>query len=222
MELIVFFFSFWGMELKTKLEKQDRFSWSEGQVTKNWSGYYNLKNKNSVFVTTTTSGLIHTWICIACYYLLLCKHANIYGHHHEFMNCFLGFLEIKKVDILWNDLSKGSNSYNGSSGELYLRVTMSCDSGSGTFWGTLINLCHKIMPMIDWTRSHPDNIHHFCSAYGIDAGWQYFLHVWFNKFPSFVIGSNWNIWQCVFNVLAMVLRVEFGICNIWYWQVNPS
>ncbi|XP_012574546.1 DNA-directed RNA polymerase IV subunit 1 isoform X2 [Cicer arietinum] len=87
-----------------------------------------------------------------------------------------GIFEIKKVDILWKDLSKGSKSYNGSSGELYLRVTMSSDSDRGTFWGALINHCHRIMPMIDWARSHPDNIHHFCSAFGIDAGWQHFLH----------------------------------------------
>ncbi|KAJ1416079.1 RNA polymerase, alpha subunit [Sesbania bispinosa] len=87
-----------------------------------------------------------------------------------------GFVEIKKIDILWNNLSKASNSYKGSSGELYLRVTISSDSDSRRFWGVLINHCHKIMPMIDWTRSHPDNIHHFCSVYGIDAGWQYFLN----------------------------------------------
>ncbi|CAK8539379.1 unnamed protein product [Lathyrus sativus] len=86
-----------------------------------------------------------------------------------------GFLEIKKVDILWKDLPKVSKSY-GSSGELYLRVTMSTDNDSGAFWGSLINHCHRIMPLIDWTRSHPDNIHHFCSAFGIDAAWQQYLH----------------------------------------------
>ncbi|KAK7252639.1 hypothetical protein RIF29_36728 [Crotalaria pallida] len=87
-----------------------------------------------------------------------------------------GFLEITKVDILWSNLSKVSNYRNGSFGELYLKVTISSDSDSGRFWGELINHCHKIMHMIDWTRSHPDNIHHFCSAYGINTGWQYFLH----------------------------------------------
>lgn len=90
---------------------------------------------------------------------------------------------------------------------------MSSDGDSGRFWGVLINHCHRIMPMIDWTRSHPDNIHHFCSAYGIDAGRQYFLHVWFDKFPSFLLGSNWNFWKCVFNVLA------YGFtCRIWHLQ----
>ncbi|KAK7317076.1 hypothetical protein RJT34_01003 [Clitoria ternatea] len=87
-----------------------------------------------------------------------------------------GFSEIKKVDILWNYLPKVTNSYNGPSGELYLRVTMSCDSDSGRFWGVLINHCQKIMQIIDWTRSHPDNINHFSTAFGIDAGWQYFLN----------------------------------------------
>lgn len=109
--------------------------------------------------------------------LVMVKYAHIYSHHHEFLKCSLGFLEITKVDILWSNLLKVSNSRNGSSGELYLRVTMSTDSDSGRFWGVLINHCHKIMPMIDWTRSHPDNIHHFCSAYGVNAGWQYFLNV---------------------------------------------
>ncbi|XP_027361635.1 DNA-directed RNA polymerase IV subunit 1 [Abrus precatorius] len=87
-----------------------------------------------------------------------------------------GFLEIKKVDIQWNNLSKGTHSYNGSSGELYLRVTMSSDGSRGRFWGVLISHCLKIMHLIDWTRSRPDNINHFSSAYGIDAGWQCFLN----------------------------------------------
>jgi DNA-directed RNA polymerase-4 subunit 1 len=104
------------------------------------------------------------------------KYADIY-YYHEIPKCPLGFSEIKKVDILWKDRSKVLNSVNASSGELYLRVTMASDNDSGTFWGSLINHCHRIMPLIDWTRSHPDNIHHFCSAFGIDAGWQHYLHV---------------------------------------------
>ncbi|KAK7251246.1 hypothetical protein RIF29_34276 [Crotalaria pallida] len=87
-----------------------------------------------------------------------------------------GFMEIKKVDILWNSQRKVSKSNNGSSGELYLRVTMSGDSGSGRLWGVLLNHCLQIMDMIDWTRSHPDSIHHSCSVYGIDAGRKYFLN----------------------------------------------
>ncbi|MED6198738.1 hypothetical protein PIB30_069412 [Stylosanthes scabra] len=86
-----------------------------------------------------------------------------------------GFPETTKVDILWNSLPKSSKSRVGYSGELYLRVTMSGDNSNGKFWGVLMNHCLRIMHMIDWTRSLPDNIHHFCSAYGIDAGWKYFL-----------------------------------------------
>ncbi|KAG4987526.1 hypothetical protein JHK85_030509 [Glycine max] len=87
-----------------------------------------------------------------------------------------GFLDVKKVDVLWNNQSKVKNSCNGFSGELYLRVTLSSEGSRGRFWGVLLNLCHKIMHIIDWTRSHPDNINHFSSAYGIDAGWQYFFN----------------------------------------------
>ncbi|KAI4315358.1 hypothetical protein L6164_028177 [Bauhinia variegata] len=87
-----------------------------------------------------------------------------------------GFQEIKKVNILWNNRSKVSKSDFGSSGELYLRVTMSGNSSNGRFWSALMDHCLEIMHLIDWARSHPDNIHHVCSAYGIDAGWKYFLH----------------------------------------------
>ncbi|MED6131304.1 hypothetical protein PIB30_008638 [Stylosanthes scabra] len=86
-----------------------------------------------------------------------------------------GFPETTKVDILWNSLPKSAKSRVGYSGELYLRVTMSGDNSNGKFWGVLMNHCLRIMHMIDWTRSLPDNINHFCSAHGIDAGWQYFL-----------------------------------------------
>nr|XP_023891824.1 DNA-directed RNA polymerase IV subunit 1 isoform X2 [Quercus suber] len=87
-----------------------------------------------------------------------------------------GFLEIKKVDILWNDRSKVSRCHHGSSGELYLRVFMSGDSVRTNLWSLLKNYCVQIMDMVDWSRSHPDNIHDFSMAYGIDAGWQYFLN----------------------------------------------
>ncbi|KAL9328666.1 hypothetical protein ACSQ67_003669 [Phaseolus vulgaris] len=85
-----------------------------------------------------------------------------------------GFMDIKKVDILWNNQSKGTNSYNGSSGELYLRVTVASSGNTGRFWGVLVNHCHKIMQIIDWPRSHPDNINYLSSAYGIDVAWQYY------------------------------------------------
>lgn len=82
-----------------------------------------------------------------------------------------GFLEIKKVDILWKDR-------HGSSGELYLRVSMSGKTRRGTtLWNMLVDDCLPIMDMIDWSRSHPDNVHDFCTAYGIDVGWKHFLNV---------------------------------------------
>lgn len=86
-----------------------------------------------------------------------------------------GFPEIKKVDILWKDRPKLSKSYD-SRGELYLRVSMSEEHGTRTSWNALMDDCLPIMDMIDWARSYPDNIHHFCSANGIDAGWKLFLN----------------------------------------------
>ncbi|XP_022736885.1 DNA-directed RNA polymerase IV subunit 1 isoform X3 [Durio zibethinus] len=87
-----------------------------------------------------------------------------------------GFPEIEKVDILWNDKPKVSKSHKTSPGELYLRVFVSGDFGITKLWGVLVNDCLQIMDMIDWTRSHPDNINQFCLAYGIDAGWRFFLN----------------------------------------------
>ncbi|KAH9777668.1 DNA-directed RNA polymerase IV subunit 1 [Citrus sinensis] len=86
-----------------------------------------------------------------------------------------GFREIKKVDILWKDKQKASKSHDDSFGELYLRVSMSGQCHITSLWSALMNDCHQIMDMIDWTRSHPDNIRSFCLAYGIDAGLQFFL-----------------------------------------------
>ncbi|KAG6685152.1 hypothetical protein I3842_12G097800 [Carya illinoinensis] len=87
-----------------------------------------------------------------------------------------GYPEIKKVNILWNDWSKVPRCQHGSSGELYLRVAMSGDSQKTNLWSLLKNDCLQIMDMIDWSRSHPDSVHDFCLAYGIDAGWKYFLN----------------------------------------------
>lgn len=86
---------------------------------------------------------------------------------------------MKKVDILWNDHPKLSKVIHDSSGELYLRVSMSGKTGRRRLWSILMDHCLQIMDMIDWTRSHPDNVHDYCVAYGIDAGWKYFLNVRF-------------------------------------------
>ncbi|KAL6182113.1 hypothetical protein ACLB2K_043536 [Fragaria x ananassa] len=81
-----------------------------------------------------------------------------------------GFLEIKKVDILWNDRP-------GSSGELCLKVSMSGKTRKGTtLWNMLMDDCIPVMDMIDWSRSHPDNVHDICTAYGIDVGQKHFLN----------------------------------------------
>ncbi|KAL5554870.1 hypothetical protein UlMin_037106 [Ulmus minor] len=87
-----------------------------------------------------------------------------------------GFKEIKKIDILWKDVPSMSKRVCGSSGELYLKVSMSGDIGSRRFWNMLMDDCIEVMDLIDWSRSHPDNINAFCWAYGIDAGWKYFLN----------------------------------------------
>lgn len=98
-----------------------------------------------------------------------------------FLPYVLGFREIKKVDILWKDRPKASISHGDSFGELYLRVSISRDRSKTNLWSVLVNDCLQIMDMIDWTRSHPDNIRSFCLAYGIGAGLNFFLNV---RFPS--------------------------------------
>ncbi|XP_019094155.1 PREDICTED: DNA-directed RNA polymerase IV subunit 1-like [Camelina sativa] len=87
-----------------------------------------------------------------------------------------GYQEIKKVDVLWTDRPKAPKR-NGDhvAGELYLRVTMYGDRGKRNCWSTLLETCLPIMDMIDWSRSHPDNIRQCCSVYGIDAGRNIFV-----------------------------------------------
>ncbi|XP_050227875.1 DNA-directed RNA polymerase IV subunit 1 [Mercurialis annua] len=86
-----------------------------------------------------------------------------------------GLMEIKKVDILWKDKLRISKSRNQPCGEIYLRVSMSARTEKTRLWNLLVDHCLPIMDMIDWTRSHPDNIRDFSLAYGIDAGWRFFL-----------------------------------------------
>ncbi|XP_057993467.1 DNA-directed RNA polymerase IV subunit 1 isoform X2 [Hevea brasiliensis] len=87
-----------------------------------------------------------------------------------------GLMEIEKVDILWNDRPRIPKLHKNPYGELYLRVSMSGSSDKTRLWNLLVDYCLPIMDMIDWTRSHPDNIRDFCLAYGIDAGWKFFLN----------------------------------------------
>ncbi|GMH29806.1 hypothetical protein Nepgr_031649 [Nepenthes gracilis] len=86
-----------------------------------------------------------------------------------------GSLEIEKVDILWNDLPNESRSHRGSHGELYLRISASSKCRRTKLWNVIMDNCLPIMDLIDWTRSHPDDLHDMFSAYGIDAAWRYFL-----------------------------------------------
>lgn len=122
-----------------------------------------------------------------------------------------GFLDIKKVDILWKD---ESNHPKGSSGELFLRVSMSEKCDKTKFWSILTNHSLRIRNIIDWDRSHPDDFLDYSDAYGIDIAWQYFVNVCFN-FLSYhtihiTVSSNSSS------------NVEFEFCHQWYWQVHPS
>lgn len=87
-----------------------------------------------------------------------------------------GFLEFKKVDILWND-HKTSRLRKGSSGELFLKVFMSENCGHERFWNVVKSACVQIMDLIDWERSCPDNFYDIFCAFGIDSAWKHFLKV---------------------------------------------
>ncbi|KAL1189982.1 DNA-directed RNA polymerase IV subunit 1 [Cardamine amara subsp. amara] len=87
-----------------------------------------------------------------------------------------GYREIKKVDILWTGRAKApKRNRNDLTGELYLKVTMYGDRGKRSCWSDLLETCLPVMDMIDWSRSHPDNIRQCCSVYGIDAGRNVFI-----------------------------------------------
>ncbi|XP_024993485.1 DNA-directed RNA polymerase IV subunit 1 [Cynara cardunculus var. scolymus] len=86
-----------------------------------------------------------------------------------------GSSNVKKVDILWQDCPKTSKSGKESSGELYLRVFMSENCDRRNFWRFLMDDCIQIMDMIDWERSHPDDIQDVIIAQGIDAARNHFL-----------------------------------------------
>lgn len=89
----------------------------------------------------------------------------------------LGFREFKKVQILWKDESNHQKSLKGPSGELFLRVLMSEHCDRTKFWSILIDKCLRIGNIIDWERSHPDDIRDCSEAYGVDMAWQCFINV---------------------------------------------
>lgn len=101
----------------------------------------------------------------------------IYTHFH-ILEFSLGFPEIKKVDILWNDQPKVSRHRHGSVGELYLRVAMSAGCDTTDLESLISNDFVQVTDLIDWSRSHPDNVHDIVLAFGIEAGWKYFLKVY--------------------------------------------
>ncbi|KAL3647224.1 hypothetical protein CASFOL_008192 [Castilleja foliolosa] len=90
-----------------------------------------------------------------------------------------GFPEFKKVEILWReskDKPNDSKSAGRSSGEQYLRVVMSEYCDRTRFWSTLVDKSLRIRNIIDWDRSHPDDIRDCGEAYGIDVAWQCFVN----------------------------------------------
>lgn len=91
--------------------------------------------------------------------------------------CFLGSPNVKKVEIVWQDLLKPSKTCKDSSGELYLRVFMSESCDRRKFWRVVMDDCIPIMDKIDWERSHPDDIQDVILAQGIDAARNHFLRV---------------------------------------------
>ncbi|CAN4127502.1 unnamed protein product [Withania somnifera] len=86
-----------------------------------------------------------------------------------------GFSAFKKVEILWRDLPSTSKSSSGPTGELCLQVFMSESCDRVKFWNALVDSCLQIADLIDWERSHPDDVHDLTVAYGIDVAWGYFL-----------------------------------------------
>ncbi|KAL1141298.1 hypothetical protein V6Z11_A11G019600 [Gossypium hirsutum] len=114
-----------------------------------------------------------------------------------------GFPEIKKVQILWNDRFKVSKSHKTSPGELYLRVAVTGGFSKTNLWGMLMNDCLPIMDLIDWTRSHPDDINQFCLACGIDSGSKFFL----NNLKSAISDTGKTILNVHLHLVADCLSV---------------
>ncbi|XP_057524098.1 DNA-directed RNA polymerase IV subunit 1 [Amaranthus tricolor] len=87
-----------------------------------------------------------------------------------------GFVEVEKVDILWHDQTVESVSgKHFPGGELYLSVSLSTTYKIKKLWSRLMDNCLPITGLIDWTRSHPDDLNEIFSAYGIDVAWRCFL-----------------------------------------------
>lgn len=140
------------------------------------------------------------------------------------LTCILGFLEFKKVDILWKDGPKMSRSHRRSSGELYLRVFMSENCERQRFWSAIKENCLEIMEIIDWERSHPDDIHDLTSAFGIDVARKHFLTVGYYYYffaSSLKIHNLWSSLDFLTGKLG-ISNADIDVCNIWHWQAYTS
>ena len=83
------------------------------------------------------------------------------------------------MDILWHDQTVESVSgKHFPGGELYLSVSLSTTYKIKKLWSRLMDNCLPITGLIDWTRSHPDDLNEIFSAYGIDVAWRCFLEVY--------------------------------------------
>ncbi|GER30555.1 DNA-directed RNA polymerase [Striga asiatica] len=87
-----------------------------------------------------------------------------------------GCQEFKKVDILWkDDQNNPKSTRRRASGELFLRVVMSDLCDRTKFWSILLDKCLRIRNLIDWNRSHPDDILECGEAFGVDVAWYRFV-----------------------------------------------
>lgn len=75
------------------------------------------------------------------------------------MMFFVGYREIKKVEILWVDRLKASErNKKYMAGEFFVKVIMYGVRGKKNIWSVFFEICFFIMDMIDWIRSYFDNI----------------------------------------------------------------
>ncbi|KAF6144277.1 hypothetical protein GIB67_024504 [Kingdonia uniflora] len=83
-----------------------------------------------------------------------------------------GFLEFKKVDILWGPTPSTSNK---SSCALYLKVFLLEKYGNESCWNLMVKKSLMIADLIDWRLSQPDDIYDVFCVYGISSASTYFL-----------------------------------------------
>ncbi|XP_068634457.1 DNA-directed RNA polymerase IV subunit 1 isoform X2 [Aristolochia californica] len=114
-----------------------------------------------------------------------------------------GFLDFKKVEILWEDHCKASRLVNNSMGELLIKVHRSESCNQTKFWSSLLDACIPIKDLINWEKSHPDNLCDIFSAFGVDAAWKHF----FRTMKSTISDIGRNICQDHLLLIADCLSV---------------